>query len=61
MTLTAMSDTILSTVPPMLQRTAAFAADASLGTGLEWMTVAAVIVPALVIIALVYLGSDVTV
>lgn len=56
-----MSDTILSTVPPMLQRTAAFSAEAPLGTGLEWMTVAAVIVPALVIIALVYLGRDGTV
>jgi len=56
-----MSDTILSSVLPMLQRTAAFSAEAPLGTGLEWMTVAAVIVPALVIIALVYLGRDGTV
>jgi hypothetical protein len=56
-----MIDTILSTAAPLLQRTAAFAAEAPLGTGLEWMTVAAVVVPAVVIVALVYFGQDGTV
>lgn len=56
-----MSNTILSAVLPLLQRTAAFTTEAPLGTGLEWMTVAAVVLPAFVLIALVYLGSDGTV
>jgi hypothetical protein len=33
-----------------------FLPDAPLGTGLEWMTVAAVLVPALVLVLLVYAG-----
>ena len=45
----------LSTFP---QRIAAFGVDAPLGTGLEWMTVAAVVLPALVLVILVYLGPS---
>ncbi len=45
----------------LLQRTASFGADAPLGTGLEWMTVAAVAVPAFLLVALVYLGQKDTV
>ncbi|WP_181149219.1 hypothetical protein [Salinibacter sp. 10B] len=46
---------------PLLQRSAAFAADAPLGTGLEWMTVGALLLPALLIVLLVYLGESNTV
>jgi hypothetical protein len=42
----------------LLQRSAAFAADAPLGTGLEWMTVGAVLLPALLLVVLVYAGRD---
>lgn len=45
----------------LIQQTAAFATDAPVGTGLEWMTLAAVIVPAVVLIALVFAGRDGTV
>jgi hypothetical protein len=37
------------------------AANAPGGTGLEWMTVTAVVIPALLIVALVYLGTKSTV
>jgi hypothetical protein len=40
---------------------AAAPADISPGTGLEWMTVASVVVPTVLIIVLVYLGSKQTV
>jgi hypothetical protein len=42
----------------LLLQTAAFAPDAPLGTGLEWMTIAAIVLPALLLVALVYLGND---
>ena len=42
----------------VLQRAASFLPDAPLGTGLEWMTVAAVLVPALLLILLVYAGPQ---
>lgn len=45
----------------LFQRTAAFGADAPLGTGLEWMTVGAVAVPAFLLVVLVYLGRKNTV
>jgi hypothetical protein len=38
-----------------------YVAGAPSGTGLEWMTIAAVIVPALVLVALVYAGRQRTV
>jgi hypothetical protein len=44
-----------------LQTDAAFLTEAPLGTGLEWMTVAAVVLPALVLIALVYAVREETV
>lgn len=45
----------------LLQRTAAFGSGAPLGTGLEWMTVAAVVLPAVLLVLLVYAGSRTTV
>lgn len=45
----------------LLQRSAEFAAEAPLGTGLEWMTWSAVLLPAILIIVLVYVGSQNTV
>jgi hypothetical protein len=45
----------------LLQRAAAFSSGAPLGTGLEWMTVAAVVLPAALLVALVYAGSRNTV
>lgn len=45
----------------LLQRAAAFGSGAPLGTGLEWMTIAAVVLPAALLVALVYLGSETTV
>lgn len=50
--------TLLSSV--LLQSTSTFNAEAH-GTGLEWMTIAAVVVPAVLLVALVYLGSKSTV
>lgn len=52
--------TLLSGVSTLPQRAAAFGMDAPLGTGLEWMTVAAVVLPALVLVVLVYLGPGKT-
>lgn len=49
---------VLSTV---LQRGAGFQTDAPAGTGLEWLTVASVLVPAVLLVFLVYLGSQRTV
>lgn len=43
------------------QRTAAFVPDAPVGIGIEWMTIAAVVLPAIVIVALTYAGHDRTV
>jgi len=40
---------------------AAFSTEASLGTGLEWMTIAAVLLPALLLVVLAYLGRQNTV
>lgn len=51
----------LSLPARLLQRTAAFGADAPLGTGLEWMVVASVLFPALLLIVLVYVGREDTV
>jgi hypothetical protein len=52
--------TLLSGVSTLSQRAAAFGVDAPLGTGLEWMTVAAVVLPALVLVVLAYLGPGKT-
>jgi hypothetical protein len=48
-------------LPALLQNAASFQANAPLGTGLEWLTLAAIIVPAVVLVALVYWGSQNTV
>jgi hypothetical protein len=45
-------------VATLAQRSAAFVADAPNGVGLEWMTIAAVAVPALLLVALVYAGRS---
>lgn len=45
----------------LLQRSAAFLPDAPTGTGLEWMTIAAVVVPAVLLVALVWVGRRKTV
>lgn len=45
----------------LLQRSAAFQADAPTGTGLEWLTVWALVIPAVLLVLLVYLGARTTV
>lgn len=42
----------------LLQRSAAFQPDAPLGTGLEWLTISAVVVPAVLLVVLVYVGRS---
>jgi len=49
------------TLLALLQRAASFQADAPVGIGIEWLTIAAVIVPAVLLVALVYWGSQQTV
>jgi len=49
---------LLATGLAVLQRAASFGPDAPLGTGLEWMTVASIVLPALLLILLVYAGED---
>lgn len=49
---------LLATV---LQRSAAFQPNAPVGTGLEWLTLGAVLVPAVLLVVLVYLGRQETV
>ncbi len=51
----------MSLLLSVLTLLAAAPADVSPGTGLEWMTVASVLVPTVLIIVLVYLGSKRTV
>lgn len=53
--------TVASALPLLLQRTAGFQTGAPHGTGLEWMTVGSVVVPALLLILFVYLGTEQTV
>ena len=45
----------------LLQRTAYFQANAPSGTGLEWLTVASILLPAVLLIVLVYWGAQETV
>ena len=52
---------MLMPVPLLLQRTAQFGLDAPTGTGLEWMALAALLIPALLLVVLVYVGADDTV
>lgn len=56
-----MTGTTLCFMLLLPQRAAAFSSGAPLGTGLEWMTVAAVVLPAVLLVALVYIGSRDTV
>ncbi|MFB6273345.1 MAG: hypothetical protein ABEL51_10680 [Salinibacter sp.] len=45
----------------MLQTSIVFDASAPTGTGLEWLTVASIAVPAVLLVVLVYLGAEETV
>lgn len=49
--------TFLPTLVLFVQQTTDFTPGAPHGTGLEWMTIAAVVVPALLVVLLVYVGS----
>lgn len=51
----------LPTLLSFVQRAAEFGVGAPRGTGLEWMTISAVVVPALLVMLLVYVGSRSTV
>jgi hypothetical protein len=53
-----MTGILLSAVSSLLQRSVEFGADAPLGTGLEWMTVWALLLPALLLVLLAYLGRQ---
>ncbi len=52
---------VVSILSLLVQSSADFNVDATLGTGLEWMTVGSVVVPALLLILLVYLSRGETV
>ena len=56
-----MTAAILIVLSQLLQRTVSFGTDAPLGTSLEWMTVAAVVLPAVLLVVLVYVGRRDTV
>ncbi len=45
----------------VLQNAVSFQANAPSGTGLEWLTLAAIILPAVLLVALVYWGGQQTV
>jgi hypothetical protein len=45
----------------VLQETASFQANAPVGTGLEWLTLGSVVVPAVLLVFLVYWGAQETV
>ena len=45
----------------LLQRAASFQADAPVGTGIEWLTLAAIFAPAVLLVVLVYWGAQETV
>jgi|APHM01.1.fsa_nt_gi hypothetical protein len=45
----------------LLQQSVGFGSGAPLGTGLEWMTLAALLIPALILVVLVYVGAEETV
>ena len=45
----------------ILQKTISFQANAPVGTGLEWLTVGSVLLPAVLLVVLVYWGEQETV
>jgi hypothetical protein len=45
----------------VLQEAATFQANAPVGTGLEWLTVGSVVIPAVLLVVLVYWGAQETV
>lgn len=56
-----MSPLSLALLFPVAQRTALFATEAPSGTGLEWLTVGSLVVPAILLIVLIMLGMRRTV
>jgi hypothetical protein len=52
---------MLSTALLLLQQSIAFGSQAPSGTGLEWMTLGALLIPALLLVVLVYVGAEETV
>lgn len=56
-----MSTALVVVLSLLFQQSANFNVDAAHGTGLEWMTVGSVVLPALLLILLVYLGRGQTV
>jgi hypothetical protein len=52
---------LLTVLAAVQQRPGAFDAGAPQGTGLEWMPIASIVLPALVVITLVWAGSKQTV
>lgn len=63
------SDSFLKSIPlfamvlatAILQETASFQSNAPAGTGLEWLTVGSVLLPAVLLVVLVYWGAQETV
>lgn len=53
-----MSAMVLTFLLGLLQQTANFDSTAPLGTELEWMVLGSIILPALALVALAYLGRD---
>jgi hypothetical protein len=51
----------MTSATTVLQETATFQANAPVGTGLEWLTVGSVVVPAVLLVVLVYWGAQETV
>jgi hypothetical protein len=45
----------------LLRQSVAFGVNAPSGTGLEWMTLAALLIPAVLLVVLVYVGAEETV
>lgn len=60
MTILPLISSLIASTPVAQASTSSFSEEA-LGTGLEWMTIAAVLVPAVLCAVLVYLGSKSTI
>lgn len=45
----------------LLQQTTSFQANAPVGTGLEWLTLGSILIPAVLLVLLVYWGAQETV
>ncbi|WP_198598570.1 hypothetical protein [Salinibacter altiplanensis] len=51
----------MALAPALLQTAAQFQANAPVGMGIEWLTLAALFVPAVFLVVLVYWGAQTTV